>query len=70
MSVYNADDIFRYISIEISEAAPSCVKMLVPFSSDQASAQSLLNSFANIIKSMAEIDKYLVSEVSLPNSLV
>ncbi|KAH8651945.1 nonribosomal peptide synthase side [Tricladium varicosporioides] len=66
----HGDNFTQYITIEVSEIDPTSVKMLVPYSADQASAQSLLESFANIVRSMAENPDRIISPVHWVDSLI
>jgi len=60
--------IYRYITIEVSEIDPTFVKMLIPFSADQVFAQSLLDTFAMIVRSMATNPHVFASEVLMAES--
>ena len=44
----------RYITIELDESVPDVVKLLVPFSADCLTAQSLVDQFAHILETLVE----------------
>ncbi|KFY40715.1 hypothetical protein V494_03345 [Pseudogymnoascus sp. VKM F-4513 (FW-928)] len=48
----HGDNFTQYITIEISETDPTSVKMLVPFSGDLLSAETLLGRFVQIVSGM------------------
>jgi non-ribosomal peptide synthetase component F len=60
----------RYITIEIEESDPTFVKLLVPLSADHAPAQSLLDNFVYILKSIVANPEVLISELPWKGLLI
>lgn len=50
--------------MELDESKPGCVKLLVPFAADVKAAQSLVNTFANVLEKVVENPQVLLDQVS------
>ncbi|KAF2088010.1 acetyl-CoA synthetase-like protein, partial [Saccharata proteae CBS 121410] len=66
----HGDNFTQYITIELSEVDPSSVKMLVPFSADREQAQNMLDTFVEIIRSMAAEPDASISQMEAPKPVI